>query len=47
MLLFFARPADPITVADKFVTLESRFALFHLSIKFPLKDMVYRGKLTL
>ena len=47
VLLFFARPADPITVADKFVTLESRFALFHLSIKFPLKDMVYKGELAL
>ena len=47
MLLFFARPADPIALADKFVTLESRFALFHLSIKFPLKDMVYKGELTL
>ena len=47
VLLFFARPADPITLADKFVTLESRFALFHLSIKFPLKDMVYKGELTL
>ncbi|HEY3837136.1 MAG TPA: hypothetical protein VGL72_11225 [Bryobacteraceae bacterium] len=47
VLLFFARPADPITVSDKFVTLESRFNLFHLSIKFPLKDMVYKGELTL
>src|SRR5437773_1981172 len=35
VLLFFERAADPITVADKLVTLESRFALFHLSIKFP------------
>ncbi len=47
VLLFFPRGADPITVADKLVTLESRFALFHLSIKFPLKDMMYRGELAL
>jgi hypothetical protein len=47
VLLFFARPADPITVADKFVTLESRFALFHLSIRFSLKEMVYKGELAL
>jgi hypothetical protein len=47
VLLFFARQADPITLADKFVMLESRFALFHLSVKFPLKDMVYKGELTL
>ena len=47
VLLFFARPADPIMAADKFVTLESRFALFHLSIKFPLKDMMYKGELSL
>ena len=47
VLLFFARPADPITVADKFVTLESGFGQFHLSIKFPLKDMVYKGELAI
>ena len=47
VLLFFPRVADPITVADKLVTLESRFALFHLSVKFPLKDMMYKGELAL
>ncbi len=47
VLLFFSRVADPITVADKLVTLESRFGPFHLSVKFPLKDMMYRGKLAL
>jgi hypothetical protein len=47
VLLFFPHGADPITLADKLVTLECRFALFHLSIKFPLKDMVYRGELSL
>lgn len=46
-LLFFPRGADPITIADKVVTLESRFAVFHLSIRFPLKEMVYRGELAL
>jgi hypothetical protein len=47
VLLFFARGADPIRVADKVVTLESRFAPFHLSVKFPLKDMMYKGELAL
>lgn len=47
VLLFFPRGADPITIADKVVTLESRFAVFHLSIKFPLKEMMYKGELTL
>jgi hypothetical protein len=47
VLLFFPRGADPITVADKLVTLESRFMLFHLSVKFPLKDMMYQGELAL
>ena len=47
VLLFFPRGADPIQVADKLVTLESRFAPFHLSIKFPLKDMMYKGELAL
>jgi hypothetical protein len=47
VLLFFPRGTDPITVADKLVTFESRFALFHLSIKFPLMDMMYKGELAL
>jgi len=47
VLLFFPRGADPIQVADKLVTLDSRFAPFHLSVKFPLKDMMYKGELAL
>lgn len=47
VLLFFPKGADPITLADKAVTLESRFTVFHLSIKFPLKDMVFQGELAL
>jgi hypothetical protein len=47
VLLFFSREAGPITIADKVVTLESRFAVFHLSVKFPLKEMVYKGELAL
>ena len=47
VLLFFQREAAPIAIADKLVTLESRFAVFHLSIKFPLKEMVYKGELAL
>lgn len=47
VLLFFSRGTDPITLGDKLVTLESRFAQFHLSIKFPLIDMTYKGELAL
>ena len=47
VLLFFSREAAPITIADKVVTLESQFSVFHLSIKFSLKDMMYRGELAL
>jgi hypothetical protein len=45
VLLFFSRGENPIQVSDKLVTLESRFAPFYLSIKFPLKDMMYKGEL--
>ena len=47
LLLLFARGTDPITVGEKAVTLESRFGPFHLSVKFPLKDMLYKGALAL
>ena len=45
VLLFFPRGDNPIQLADKLVTLECRFAPFHLSIKFPLKDVMYKGEL--
>lgn len=47
VLLFFPKEPDPITLADKLVTLECRFLFYHLSIRFPLKEMVYRGQLAL
>jgi hypothetical protein len=47
LLLFFARGKNPIALADKTVTLESRFGPFHLSVKFALKDMMYKGALAL
>ena len=47
LLLFFARGKDPISVNEKAITLESRFGLFHLTVKFPLKDMLYKGALAL
>ena len=47
LLLLFARGTDPITLGEKAVTLESRFGPFHLSVKFPIKDMMYRGALAL
>jgi hypothetical protein len=47
-LLFFPRQADAaITIADKLVTLESSFTPYQLSIKFPLKEMLYKGELAL
>jgi hypothetical protein len=47
VLLFFPRAADPIAIADKAVTLDSRFSAFHLSVRFPLKDMMFKGRLAL
>jgi hypothetical protein len=47
VLLFFPRGTDPITIAEKIVTVESRFSVFHLSVKFMLKDMLYKGQLSL
>lgn len=47
VLLFFPRGADPIQLADKVVTLESWFTPFHLTVKFALKDMLYKGELSL
>jgi hypothetical protein len=48
VLLFFPRkPDETITLADRLVTLESWFSPFHLLVKFPLKEMVYRGELAL
>ena len=47
ILLFFPRGTDPINVGEKEVTLDVRFAPFHLSVKFQLKDMMYKGALAL
>jgi hypothetical protein len=47
LLLFFPREPDPITAADKLVTLESRFGPFHLTVRFPLKEMMFHGVLAL
>lgn len=48
VLLFFPHPQeDPITPADRILTLESWFDPFHLSIKFTLKEMLYKGQLAL
>ena len=47
VLLFFPRGDNPITAADKLVILESRFTPFHISIKFPVKDMAFQGELSL
>jgi hypothetical protein len=47
VLLVFPRGENPITEADKFVFLECAFAPYELSIKFTLKEMKFKGALTL
>jgi hypothetical protein len=47
VLLFFPRATNPITVADKQVTVEGRFAQYQFSVKFSLKEMTYKGELAL
>jgi hypothetical protein len=47
VLLFFPRGSDPIGVSEKIVSLESRFSVFHLLIRFSLKEMVFKGQLAL
>ena len=48
VLLFFPRGSGgAITLADKTVTLDVRFAPYHLRVNFALKEMVYKGRLSL
>ena len=47
VLLFFVRGADPIEAKEKTVTLECRFSVFRVTVKFSLKEMLYRGELAL
>jgi hypothetical protein len=47
LLLFFPKSADPITTADKEVTVACRFGSFQLSVRFPLKEMMFGGSLEL
>jgi len=47
LLLFFPKAGNPISAADKLVTLESRFALYYLTVEFFPKDMKYHGELAL
>ena len=47
VLLFFSRQPDPITIADKEVTVASQFGAFQLSVRFPLKEMMFDGALAL
>ena len=47
LLLFFEPGQNPITAADKQVSLETQFGLFVLSVKFSPKEMLYRGELAL
>ena len=47
LLLFFPKGPDPIVPADREVTVVSRFGPFQLSIRFPLKEMMFDGALEL
>jgi hypothetical protein len=47
LLLFFPRADDPITPADKEVTVTCVFGAFQLAVRFPLKEMMFRGALEL
>lgn len=48
VLLYFPRGSGSnITLADKMVTLDVRFDPFHLTVKFTLKEMMYKGQLSL
>ena len=47
LLLFFSRQPDPITLADREVTVVSQFGAFQLSVRFPLKEMMFGGALAL
>lgn len=48
VLLFFPRGSGSMIMpGDKTVTLDVRFAPFHLSVKFTLKEMMYKGELSL
>lgn len=48
ILLLFAFPkTDPITLDEKEVELVTKLGTFDVKRKFPLKDMVFRGKLEL
>ena len=43
----FVSDDPPITLADKQVTFVTRMGPFELKVKFPLKEMMYRGQLAL
>jgi len=47
LLLFFPRQPDPITLAENEVEFITAFGSFRLSLKFPLKEMVFQGALML
>jgi hypothetical protein len=43
----FPRPAEPITLADREVYVRAAVGTLRFRVRFPLKPMVYRGKLEL
>ena len=47
VLLFFPHTDRPITEADRFVTLQSQFSVFELSVRFSLRDMIFQHTLAL
>ena len=47
IVFLFPRDKQPITDADKEVTFQTRLGAIDVKTKFPLKDMMYQGKLAL
>jgi hypothetical protein len=47
LLFYFPRAGDPISLADKEVTFLTRIGPLQLKVKFAVKDMQYRGQVSL
>jgi hypothetical protein len=47
VIFYFARSVQPITIEDKEVSFTSTIGIFEVRARFPLKEMVYRGRLEL
>ena len=46
IIFYFPHTSQPIVIADKEVTFITRMGPMEVKVKFPLKEMVYKGKLS-